>query len=641
MLEVSPIKHMFRYSNLTGSAKAEIRMSKLVNRKDGRRSFVSVMKSLVAVGATSAIMAAGVALVATAPASASPNVTFSGATTAQAGVAFSVTVTTTANSENVNLSSTCPFVAGTTSVTTSGSDQAVFSGMKINVGSACTLTATVTSGADNGDSSSEGFTVTPGSASQLVFGTQPPASATSGGIFSVAVSIEDANGNVVTSDGNSIGISSSSSGCTVNGGTAIGATLGHATFSINITVTTGESCVLTASDSTDSLTQTSSTVAVATNAPSKLGFTTEPSTAVTAGTVLPSFAVSVEESNGIAITTGTGAIDVVDITSTCALTGTTTATAVAGVATFTAVTIKTGATCTLVATDSTRVLTTGTSTAITVSPGAATQVAFTTAPPTSVTTASTVLTSFKASVEDVNGNVVTSGTGATDIIAITSPCTIGGTTTAAAVAGVATFSALTVNVTGACVLTATDSARTLTVATATTTVGTPQAALVLRTVKGTVGKALNLSTTGGTGTGTLSYSVAAGSSAGCTVSGTALTAKRAGTCLVTATKAGSTTYIVVSSAATKVTFVLPFKATRVAGTVKVGRTSTVTIVGSGFTGRPRIISNVAGVTARVTRDSGRTLTVIVAVRAGVKAGVHTFTVILANGKRTSVKFSLR
>jgi hypothetical protein len=67
----------------------------------------------------------------------------------------------------------------------------------------------------------------------------------------------------------------------------------------------------------------------------------------------------------------------------------------------------------------------------------------------------------------------------------------------------------------------------------------------------------------------------------------------------------------------------------------------VTIVGSGFSGRPRIICNVAGVTARVTGDTGRTLRVIVTVRAGVKRGVHTFTVILANGKRTSVKFSLR
>src|ERR1019366_7589455 len=100
---------------------------------------------------------------------------------------------------------------------------------------------------------------------------------------------------------------------------------------------------------------------------------------------------------------------------------------------------------------------------------------------------------------------------------------------------------------------------------------------------------------------------AAGSSAGCVLTGASLHAARAGTCLVTATKAGSTTYIVVSSAATTVTFVLPLKATRVAGTVTVGRTSTVTIVGSGFSGRPRIIYNVGGITARVAADSGRTL----------------------------------
>jgi hypothetical protein len=257
-----------------------------------------------------------------------------------------------------------------------------------------------------------------------------------------------------------------------------------------------------------------------------------------------------------------------------------------------------------------------------------------------VTTASTVLTTFKASVEDVNGNVVTTGTGSADVIAITSPCTLGGTTTAGAVAGVASFSALTINVTGVCVLTATDSTRTLTAATATSTVGIPQAALVLKTVKGTVGKALSLATTGGTGTGALSYTATAGS-AGCVVSGAKLTAKRAGTCDVTATKAATTTNIVVSSVATKVTFVLPFKATRVVGNLTPGRTSTITIVGSGFTGRPRIISNVAGLTTRVTRDTGKTLTVTVTVRSGVKPGVHSFTVILANGKRTSVKFSLR
>ena len=610
----------------------------------GHRSFGTLMKSFVAIGATSALMLAGLAFVAVSPASAIAALTFGGATTAQAGATFSFTVTAAASGDNINVASTCPFTTGATSQTTNGSDVATFAGMSINVGSSCTLTATDTTGADNGAQGTEVFTVTPASASKLIFTTAPPANATLGvAMATFKVSVEDTYGNVITAGtGNNDSILISTS-CTLTGTLTQNAVLGVATFT-GIAVTVGTSCTLTATDTTGGdtgFTAASAVVNVATTTPSKVGFTTEPSATATAGTVLPSFAVSIEESNGIPITTGLGSTDVVALTSSCALTGTTTATALAGVATFNLVTIKTGATCSLIATDSTRPVATGTSTAIALLAGAATQVVFTTAPPTSVATASTVLTTFKASVEDVNDNVVTSGTGATDTIAITSPCTLGGTTTVGAVAGVATFSALTINVTGACVLTATDSARTLTAATATSTVGTPQAALVLATVKGTVGKGLNLATTGGTGTGALSYTVAAGSSAGCTVSGTSLSAKRAGTCLVTATKAGSTTYIAVSSVATKVTFVLPFKATRVAGAVTVGRTSTVTIVGSGFSGRPRIISNVAGVTARVTRDTGKTLTIIVTVRAGVKTGVHTFTVILANGKRTSVKFSLR
>jgi hypothetical protein len=310
------------------------------------------------------------------------------------------------------------------------------------------------------------------------------------------------------------------------------------------------------------------------------------------------------------------------------------------VATFIAVTIKTGSSCQLVATDTTRALLTGTSTAINVLAGAPTQIGFTVAPPTTETAASTILATFKAGVEDVNGNVTTTGTGSTDTIVVTSNCTLGGTATAVAAAGVATFSALSINATGTCVLTATDSTRTLLAATHTTTVGTPQATVSVRTLKGSVGTALRLSISGGTGTGAVTWTLAAGSSAGCTLSGNSLTASRAGTCSVTATKAGDATYIAASSPATMVSFVLPLKAIRVAGAVVAGRTTTITIVGSGFSGRPRVISNVAGVSTRVTRDSGRTLTVVVTVRSGVALGVHTFTIILANGKRTAVRFRL-
>jgi hypothetical protein len=654
MLEVVPVKHMFRYSNLTGSAKAEFRMRTLVNRKEGRRSLGSVTKSLVAVGATSALMLAGLAFVgvSTASAAAATHLVFTteptSTTTAGSTLAnFQVTVedstgaaaTVPGASDTIQLTSNCVFT-GTTPVT-AGTAIATFTGIVITTGTSCTFTATDTLSPDNGFAvTSTTVTVSPTTASKIAYTTGPPTA----GVLSVPlttfkVSVEDTYGNVITTGAGATDSVVLTSGCTLTGTDTVSAAAGVATFS-NAYFTAGSSCTLTATDGSFTA-GPSGAISLVSNTPTALGFTTEPPATVSAGTVLPTFVVSVEASNGVALQGGVSSADVIVLTSACALTGTTSVTAANDAATFSAVAIKSGSNCQLVATDTSRTLATATSTVVAVTAGTAGQVAFTTAPPTSVTTASTVLTAFRASVEDVNGNVVTSGTGATDTIAITSPCTLGGTTTAVAVAGVATFGALTINVTGACVLTATDASRTLTTATATTTVGTPQAALVLSTVKGTVGKAVNLATTGGTGTGALSYTVAAGSSAGCTVSGTSLSAKRAGTCLVTATKAGSTTYIAVSSAATRVTFVVPFQATRVAGTVTVGRTSTVTIVGSGFSGRPRIICNVAGVTARVTGDTGRTLRVIVTVRVGVKRGVHTFTVILANGKRASVKFSLR
>jgi len=643
MLELVPIKHMFRYSNLTGSAKAEFRMRTLVNRKEGRRSLGSVTKSLVAVGATSALMLAGLAFVAVSPASAATT------STATASAASAIATTTATLNGSV----------------TSGANAATL--IQFCIGSQAVVQADVNISAVT----CSGGTIvvaTPGTLAINTAATPVTGSAaalTPGATYWFNVEVTDSGGNAYGTP-LSFTAATALTLTSVNGSSGTGLTLtsaggggaGAVTYAVTTAGTAGCSitsgvlnatsagtCTVTVSQAAAgaylSSASSATLVTFASTVPTQVVFTIEPPASASAGTVLPTFTVSVKESNGVVDVTAPYSTDTISLVSACTLAGTTSVQAVGGVATFSAVAINSGSNCQLIATDTTRTLSTATSTVVALIAGTATRVVFTTVPPTSVTTASTVLAVFRASVEDVNGNVVTSGTGATDTIAITSPCTLGGTTTAVAIAGVATFSALTINVTGACVLTATDASRTLTAATATTTVGTPQTALVLSTVKGTVGKALNLATTGGTGTGALSYTVAAGSSAGCTVSGASLHAARAGTCLVTATKAGSTTYIAVSSAATRVTFVVPFQATRVAGTVTVGRTSTITIVGSGFSGRPRIICNVAGVTARVTGDTGRTLRVIVTVRAGVKRGVHTFTVILANGKRTSVKFSLR
>lgn len=85
---------------------------------------------------------------------------------------------------------------------------------------------------------------------------------------------------------------------------------------------------------------------------------------------------------------------------------------------------------------------------------------------------------------------------------------------------------------------------------------------------------------------------------------------------------------------------VPLHASRVVGGVWTGRTVNVTILGSGFFGQPRIVSNTgARTTARVIHDTGKRLTVRVTVRAGTPDGVHVFRIILSNGTSCTVHYS--
>jgi major membrane immunogen (membrane-anchored lipoprotein) len=69
-----------------------------------------------------------------------------------------------------------------------------------------------------------------------------------------------------------------------------------------------------------------------------------------------------------------------------------------------------------------------------------------------------------------------------------------------------------------------------------------------------------------------------------------------------------------------------------------GRTVTLSIDGSGFSGRPRVTSH-AGTTALVVRDTGRVLVVRVSVKAHSRNGLFTFTITLANGRSCQVRYN--
>jgi hypothetical protein len=178
-----------------------------------------------------------------------------------------------------------------------------------------------------------------------------------------------------------------------------------------------------------------------------LAFAVQPSNVAAAASITPSVQVSIEDAQGNVVTSLTSAVTVAIGTnpSSGTLSGTLTQNAVAGVATFAGLSInKAGTGYTLTA--SSGVLTGATSTAFNVTAGAATQLAFT-GQPSTVTVTVSIAPSVQVSVEDAQGNVVTTATNAVTLAIGANPGngTLSGTLTQNAVAGVATFAGLSIN----------------------------------------------------------------------------------------------------------------------------------------------------------------------------------------------------
>ncbi|MGC2485707.1 MAG: hypothetical protein WA359_05660 [Acidimicrobiales bacterium] len=471
-------------------------------------------------------------------------------------------------------------------------------------------------------------------ADTLVFSPQPPATATAGTALTSSFTVTGGT------TGATVTLTST---CALTGtlnGTVDGS--GDVVFASGVTIDTAGSCTLVANESAGATgTGTSSAITVSPTSAHKLGFTPEPPTIAGAGLALTSFSVKTEDQYGNPISSGADTTDAVSLTSSCKLGGTTTVSEVAGVATFTALTLNQTGTCYLTATDTTSsAIVPATSTAVTVSGGTATHVAFTVAPPASVLTTGTAIGSFAVSVEDANGYVDSATAGDTDVITISSPC-LATSVPVTAVAGVATFTSVAFTTTGSCVLTATDTTRTLTPATATVSVGQAQAAVTVTTKTGYLDAPLTLAATGGSGTGAVTFTVVNGTATGCAITSGALSATKAGTCIVTATKAATSPYTVGVSVATTVTISSAPRAVRLVGTVKRAKTTSVTVTGYNFSGRPKVTSNVAGFTGLVTKDTGKSLTIRITVKGtSAKPGVKTLSLAFANGKHAAVKYSL-
>ncbi len=300
---------------------------------------------------------------------------------------------------------------------------------------------------------SSGFNITAGTATKLVFTTQPVGGVSEGTNFATQpkVSVEDAGGNVVTSDTGNVtlaiatytagngGTTSGALGCTA---TTVAAGAGVATFAgCQITGTAAAGTYTLSATRSGLTTGTSVGVSITAGTATKLIYTTQPSGGTGGAAWAQQPVVTVEDANNNVVTGDVSPITLVtiDAPGKGALLSCTTnpVTPTAGVSTFAGCKINKAGTYTVIAVDVTDVLQV-TSSSVTITIGAATQVAFSQQPSGSSPFNTAWAQQPMVAIEDVGSNVVTGSSTAvtlTDSLG-TFSCTINPVTT---VSGVATF----------------------------------------------------------------------------------------------------------------------------------------------------------------------------------------------------------
>src|SRR5204862_461284 len=299
---------------------------------------------------------------------------------------------------------------------------------------------------------SSSFNITAGVATQLAFGTEPGTTVANRQITpAVKVRALDAFGNVATGFTGAVAVAlgSNPGSATLSGTTPVAAVGGVATFvdlSLNRTGT-GYTLTTSASGFTP---VTSTAFDITPGTATQLAFTQQPSTTVAGATISPAVQVTALDAAGNLVPTFTGSVTVAlgNNPGGSTLGGTTPVAAVNGVARFVDLSLnKTGTGYTLTASASG--FTPGTSTAFDITPGTATQLAFIVQPSNTVAGAA-INPVVQVTALDPAGNPVPGFTGSVTVALGTNPggATLGGTTTVAAVNGVASFSPLTLDKTG-------------------------------------------------------------------------------------------------------------------------------------------------------------------------------------------------
>ncbi len=311
------------------------------------------------------------------------------------------------------------------------------------------------------------FSVTLAPPVALAITTQPSGAAT-GAVLTTqpVVELRDVGGNVVAGATNAVTASVVGAGGTLTGTTTVNAVNGVATFTdLKVTGAGTYSLAFTAAGLS---TATSGPIVITPLPPSQLGLSTQPSGAPT-GTIFPTQpVVQVRDVNGGTVAGASNSVTATLVGAGGTLSGTTTVLANNGVATFTDLKVSGIGTYTI--TFSSGALTPVTSAPITITALPATKLSIQTQPSGAVT-GSVFGTQPVVQVQDVTSGVVAGATNAVTAQLNGVGGTLSGTTTVAAVNGVATFTDL--KVTGSGSYTITFSSGVLTSATSSSITITP------------------------------------------------------------------------------------------------------------------------------------------------------------------------
>ncbi|HET9709845.1 MAG TPA: invasin domain 3-containing protein, partial [Gemmatimonadales bacterium] len=358
------------------------------------------------------------------------------------GFAGSVTIAIGANPGGGTLTGTLTAVADT--------GVATFANLKIDK-AAAGYTLMASSGALT-QGTSLGFAITVGPAAKLAFAVQPSNAAAGAAITpAVQVAVQDAGGNLVATATNNITITlgANPGGGTLAGTLTASASGGVAQFSsLNIDKTgTGYTLQATAAGLT---TAVSTPFTITSGTADHLAFIVQPATAVAGVSIAPAIQVAVEDAIGNRVTSATTSVTlaILDNPNGGVLSGTATVAAVSGVATFSNLSINksgTGYSLSAAAT----ALTGDVSADFDITPASAARVSFF-AEPTSATAGAVIAPSVQVEILDAFGNRVPTAVNNVTMSFASNPGsgTLSGTLSHAAVAGVATFSDLSINKVG-------------------------------------------------------------------------------------------------------------------------------------------------------------------------------------------------